>query len=117
MSHRLADEGTPDTTGPTGHPRRSAADEAAARQHLHERSAFFVHAGVFAAGMIVIVLVNLFTNLAAGVAGEWRAWWSVWALLGWSIGLAVHGTVVRVARPTVDRASREQRDIDEILAR
>lgn len=56
--------------------------------------AFQVHAGVFAASMLLIVLLNLVINAAAGITGELRAWWSVYALLGWAIGIAVHGLVV-----------------------
>ena len=32
--------------------------------------------------------VNLLTNLSAGIAGAWTAWWSVWALIGWGAGLS-----------------------------
>jgi hypothetical protein len=49
--------------------------------------------------MVVIFLVNLFTNLAAGVTGQWSAWWSGWALIGWGLGVSVHGFVVWLSRP------------------
>lgn len=62
-----------------------------------QRRAFTAHAAVFASGMVAIFVVNL----AAGIAGDWSAWWSVWALLGWSIGVAVHGFVVWLNRPGV----------------
>ena len=60
-------------------------------------AAFRIHAAVFAATMVLIFLVNLLTNLAAGIAGEWSAWWSAWALIGWGMGLAVHGLVVKAS--------------------
>lgn len=63
-----------------------------------ETMALHAHASVFAAGMIVICSVNLVTNLSAGVADRWSARWSVWALLGWGIGLLIHALVVRLAR-------------------
>ena len=50
--------------------------------------------------MFIMFAVNLVTNISAGTAGEWDAWWSVWALLGWSIGIAVHGFVVWLNRPS-----------------
>jgi hypothetical protein len=72
---------------------------AAARRSVQQRRAFHVHAGVFAGGMLVILLVNLATNVAAGIAGEWWAWWSAWVFIGWGLGVAVHGLVVRLHRP------------------
>mgnify|MGYP001820538593 CR=1 FL=1 len=57
----------------------------AVRRYVQQLQAFYVHACVFAGGMVVIFLVNLVTNAAAGVMGEWSAWWSVWALIGLSL--------------------------------
>ncbi len=67
--------------------------------YRHQVRAFQAHAGVFAATMVLIFGVNLFVNLSAGIAGQWSAWWSIWALIGWSFGIAVHGLVVFLARP------------------
>ena len=94
-----------------------AADrrEEAARRYVQQLRVFYVHAAVFAAGMTVIFAVNLLTNLSAGIAGEWSAWWSVWALIGWGAGIAVHGLVVRLNRPSPSPAMWEQRQIDRIL--
>ncbi len=83
-------------------------------QQLRE---FYIHATVFAGGMVIIFLVNLATNVAAGIAGEWWAWWSAWALIGWGLGIAVHGLVVRLNRPTRSSSTWEQRQIDKVLAR
>lgn len=68
-------------------------DETRTREQIQ---AFKAHAAVFVAGMVPIFLVNLLTNLSAGVAGNWGAWWSAWALIGWSSGLAIHGLVLRL---------------------
>lgn len=100
----------------------ASADEErveAARQYVEQLKAFHVHAGVFAAGMVIIFVVNLFTNLSAGVAGEWSAWWSVWALLGWGAGIAVHGLVVRLNRPSSSSSSSawEQKQMEKVLNR
>ncbi len=67
--------------------------------HVRQRRAFHLHASVFAVSMVIIFLVNLATNVAANLTGEWSAWWSAWALLGWGLGVAIHGLVVRLARP------------------
>lgn len=88
-----------------------------AQRYVHQLQVFYVHAAVFAGGMAIIFLVNLATNLAAGIAGDWSAWWSAWAFIGWSLGIAVHGLVVRLARPASSSPSWEQRRIDEVLGR
>lgn len=75
-------------------------------EYPHQVRAFQIHAAVFAAGMVGIFLVNLLTNLAAGIADQWSAWWSVWALIGWGLGIAVHGLVVRLARPGSEAPGR-----------
>ena len=89
----------------------------AARRYVQQLQAFYVHAGVFAGGMVIIFLVNLATNAAAGITGEWSAWWSAWALIGWGFGIAVHGLVVRLNRPAPSSSSWTQRQIDKELAR
>ena len=92
-----------------------AADERqeAARRYVEQLRAFYVHAAVFAASMTVIFAVNLLTNLSAGIAGEWSAWWSLWALIGWGAGIAVHGLVVRLNRPSLASSTWEQRQIEQ----
>lgn len=89
----------------------------AARQYVRQLRAFQVHASVFVGGMVVIFLVNLATNLDADLAGEWRAWWSIWAFIGWGAGIAVHGLVVRLNRPGGSSSDWEQRQIDKVLSR
>lgn len=89
----------------------------AARRYVEQLQAFYVHASVFAIGMVVIFAVNLATNLSAGIADEWSAWWSVWALIGWGPGIAIHGLVVRLNRPSLSSPSWEQRQIDKVLSK
>ena len=89
--------------------------EEAARRYVEQLRAFYVHASLFVVGMLIMFAVNLVTNLSAGVAGEWSAWWSVWALLGWGIGIAVHGFVVWLNRPSFASSTWEQRRIEKIL--
>jgi hypothetical protein len=69
------------------------------RCHAHQRRAFHLHATVAASCMLIIVVVNAALNAATGILDEWWAWWSILALVGWSLGLSVHGIVVRLARP------------------
>lgn len=88
----------------------------AARRYVKQLHAFFIHAGVFTGGMVIIFVVNLATNLSAGIASDWRAWWSVWAFAGWGIGIAVHGLVVRLNRPS-SSVTWEQRQVDKVLSR
>ncbi|MEM9033009.1 MAG: 2TM domain-containing protein [Actinomycetota bacterium] len=82
--------------------------EEAARRYADQLRAFHGHVGGFATGMFIMLAVNLVTNISAGTAGEWNAWWSVWALLGWSIGVAVHGFVVWLNRPSFASSTTEQ---------
>ena len=91
--------------------------EEAARRYVEQLRAFYVHACMYAVGMLVMVAVNLLTNLSAGSAGEWSAWWSVWALIGWGAGIAVHGVVVRLNRPSLASSTWEQRQIERTLGR
>jgi len=89
----------------------------AAQRYVQGLQAFHVHAGVFVGGMLIILLVNLGTNVAAGITGQWSAWWSVWTFIGWGLGIAVHGLVVRLNRPTRSSPTWEQRQIDKVLER
>jgi hypothetical protein len=82
----------------------------AARRYADQLRAFHGHVGGFATGMFIMFAVNLVTNISAGTAGDWNAWWSVWALLGWSIGIAVHGFVVWLNRPSFASSTTEQID-------
>lgn len=91
--------------------------EEAARRYVEQVRAFSIHACMYAVGMLIMFAVNLLTNLSAGIAGEGAAWWSAWALLGWGIGVVVHGLVVRLNRPTLSPSAWEQRQVDKLLGR
>ena len=90
-------------SGKLDHPARLGNGERqhVSRQHAEQLRAFQAHAGAFIVGMAFMFGVNLVTNLAAGIAGSWSAWWSLWALIGWSAGVAIHGLVVWLNRPTL----------------
>lgn len=92
--------------------RDDAPDERyeAAGRYADQLRAFYGHVGGFATGMFIMFAVNLVTNISAGTAGEWNAWWSVWALVGWSIGIAVHGFVIWLNRPSFASSTAEEID-------
>lgn len=85
-------------------------------QYVYQLRVLYSHAAVFASSMVIIFVVNLAVNLAAGLTGYWWAWWSGWALLGWGVGIAIHGMVVRIQRPKTLGASWEERRVDELLS-
>jgi len=88
-----------------------------AREYVRQLRAFYIHASVFAGSMVVIFAVNVAVNVAAGIANEWWAWWSVWVLLGWGLGLTIHGLVVRMSRPGgIMGPAWEEEQVDKILS-
>jgi NADH:ubiquinone oxidoreductase subunit 6 (subunit J) len=95
----------------TGEQRREAA-----RQYVEQLRVFLIHAAVFAVGMIVIFVVNLGTNAAAGITGHWWAWWSGWALIGWGVAIAILGTVVRISRPGGSPSKWDEKQINRLLS-
>lgn len=82
----------------------STADDLA--HHRQGVRVFQACAAVAAGTLVLILAVNLLTSLFAGTAGDISAWWSLWAILGWSAGLGVHGFVVWLARPVTDLDDR-----------
>ncbi len=58
--------------------------EALARRRVGMKIGFYVH-------LLVYVLVNLGLWAFASLSG--RGHWNVWPLLGWGLGLAIHGLV------------------------
>jgi len=107
-------------TNPTNTPRDVSAidqEQEAAELYVEQLLAFRVHAAVFGVGMILIFAVNLLTNLAANIGNEWSAWWSLWALIGWGLGISIHGLVVRLNRPALTTSSWKQQQIDKLLDR
>ena len=101
----------PTETGTTDNQHRDAAWE-----YVQQLRVFYVHASVFAGSMVIMFVVNLATNAAAGITSEWWAWWSAYALLGWGLGVSIHGLVVRMSRPRSSSPTWEERQIDRILS-
>lgn len=59
-----------------------------ARERATAKYRFFVHAGVYAAVMLLLVVVNLMTSP--------REIWVVWPLIGWGFAVVLHGVKVFV---------------------
>ena len=57
-----------------------------AKMRIEEIKAFYVHAGIYIAVNIVLVAINLYDDD--------DVWWSLLAILGWGVGLAIHGMSV-----------------------
>jgi len=65
----------------------SQTDEyAKARGRAEAKYSFFVHAGVYAAVMVLLVAINLLTSP--------REIWFMWPLIGWGFAVALHGVRV-----------------------
>ena len=61
-------------------------DYETARQRAKAKYEFFVHAIVFAAVMVLLVVINLVTS------SDYL--WFIWPLLGWGLALVLHGARV-----------------------
>ena len=61
-------------------------DYEAARRRAKAKYGFFVHAAVYAAVMLLLVVINLLTS--PGVI------WFIWPLMGWGLAVALHGARV-----------------------
>ena len=59
---------------------------AKARERAKAKYRFFVHAGVYAAVMVLLVVVNLVKSP--------REIWFIWPLIGWGFAVVLHGMKV-----------------------
>lgn len=57
-----------------------------AKMRVEEIKGFYVHAGIFTVVNAVMIAVNL--------SDQDDVWWSLLALVGWGIGLAIHALAV-----------------------
>ena len=63
----------------------------AARARAEAKYGFLVHATVFAAVMVLLVIINLLTSPGT--------LWFIWPLLGWGFAVVLHGARVFVLGP------------------
>ena len=61
---------------------------AAARRRAVAKYGFFVHVAVYAAVMLLLVIINLLTSRSQI--------WFVWPLIGWGLAVVLHGLRVYV---------------------
>lgn len=59
---------------------------AKARKRAEAKYGFFVHAAIYAAVMVLLVLINVLT-LPGTI-------WFIWPLIGWGFAVALHGVRV-----------------------
>ena len=57
-----------------------------ARARAKAKYGFFVHALVYAAVMVLLVIINMLTSP--------QVVWSIWPLLGWGLAVALHAAKV-----------------------
>ena len=57
-----------------------------AKMRIEEIKSFYVHVGIYAIVNMVLIIVNVFW--------EDEVWWSLWTVLGWGLGLFIHGMCV-----------------------
>lgn len=58
---------------------------ARAKQRVEVLTGFYIHAGVFAAVLAGLFVINAMTS---------SDWWVQWVLVGWGIGLGAHAVLV-----------------------
>jgi len=57
-----------------------------AKMRIEEIKSFYVHAGIYAIVNVLLIIIN--------VVNQDEVWWSLWAVLGWGLGLLIHGMCV-----------------------
>ncbi len=77
-----------------------------AKQHVQALRGFYIHGIVFLCVMALLLGLNSLTR---------AAWWAHWPLLGWGLGLLIHGVTVFTPFRLFGR-DWEQRKIAERLA-
>lgn len=72
-----------------------------AKKRVEEKMSFFIHLAVFIGVNILLLVINLTTSS--------HVLWSLWAFLGWGIGLVSHALKVFL----LDNPSLKQRMIEK----
>jgi len=62
--------------------------EARARRRVNMKMGFYIHALVYVLVNLGLFAINTFTG---------RGHWHLWPLLGWGIGLSIHGIVTFIS--------------------
>ena len=81
---------------------------AIARRRAEAKYGFFVHTAVYAAVMVLLVVVNMVTS-----PGDI---WFIWPLIGWGVAVVLHGLRVFVLADARDRSPEPGRELYHHLA-
>lgn len=82
---------------------------AKARKRAEAKYGFFVHAAVYAAVMVLLVIINVLTSPGAI--------WFIWPLIGWGFAVALHGMrVYLLADKTVVLDALTERELRQSAA-
>ena len=75
------------------------------RRMARERAAFKQHLMMYVLVNILLILVWFFTT-----AGDlsWGSFWPIWPMLGWGIGVAMHGFGVYGGGPSLVQKEEEK---------
>ncbi len=57
-----------------------------ARMRIEEIKQLYVHAGIYVVVNFVLICINIYN--------QDEVWWSLWALIGWGIGLLIHSMCI-----------------------
>jgi hypothetical protein len=74
-----------------------------AKRHVAALKGLYIHAIVFACVMSILFAIDMIDK---------NPWWVHWLLIGWGIGLSIHGAIV-LAPINLFSHAWEQRKIDE----
>jgi len=80
----------------------------AAKKRVEDIKGFYVHLLVYGCVNLGLFLINVLSSPGT--------WWFYWPLLGWGIGLLVHGLTVFVFEGRWLGSAWEQRQIERIMS-
>jgi 2TM domain len=72
---------------PPGTPER----EICIRRRVHRIAKFYRHLMVYVIVIGLLWILNAIIIFSGTQPNKWYSWWAVWPMLGWGIGLFVHG--------------------------
>lgn len=95
------------TTQPSGLGAAYDAALAHARKQVQEIRGFYIHAAIYVLVITGLWVLNALTS---------REWWVQWPMVGWGIGVSVHGLTVFAGRSFFG-PEWEARKVAELMAR
>lgn len=89
-------------------PAQLTAQEAKAIEHVENLKSFYMHLAVYILVMIFLTILNAVTS---------SRWWVIWPMMGWGLGLAIHGATVLLEGGGLFNAEWERKQIEKRLGR